>query len=205
LYFKDQGLLQNDVYHKFYYTLKDGQLMILILYVDDLLITRNHMTQIKWIMSQLETKFELINLGYLNFYLGVEFLSVNKSIFMCQKDYTWRILEQFHMSDYNLAQTPLSNGSKLEKEEASKLVYPTNFCQIVGKLIYLTNTHLHNLFTISIISQYMSAPHKVHLEATKHMLRYIKGIQEFEIFYEVGDSNGLCGFTNADWTGDCEE
>lgn len=93
LYFRNQGLLQNDVYHKFYYTLKDGQLMILILYVDDLLITRNHMTQIKWIMSQLKTKFEKINLGYLNFYLGVKFLSVNKGIFMCQKDNTWRILE----------------------------------------------------------------------------------------------------------------
>jgi len=51
----------------------------------------------------------------------------------------------------------------------------------------------------------MSAPHKVHLEATKHMLYHIKGIQEFEIFYEVGDSNGLPGFTNADWVGDCEE
>jgi hypothetical protein len=45
----------------------------------------------------------------------------------------------------------------------------------------------------------MSAPHKVHFEVTKHMLRYIKGIQEFGIFFEVGDSNGLCGFTNADW------
>lgn len=37
------------------------------------------------------------------------------------------------------------------------------------------------------------------------MLRYIKGIQEFGIFFEVGDSNGLCGFTNADWAWDHEE
>jgi hypothetical protein len=38
LYFRDQGFLQNDVDHKFYYTFKNGQLMILILYVDDLLL-----------------------------------------------------------------------------------------------------------------------------------------------------------------------
>jgi len=36
------------------------------------------------------------------------------------------------------------------------------------------------------------------------VLHYIKGIQEFGIFYEVGDSNGLHGFTNADWGGECE-
>jgi len=59
--------------------------MILILYVDDLLITRNHMTQIKWIMFQLKTKFERINIGYLNFCLGVEFLSVNKRHFYVSK------------------------------------------------------------------------------------------------------------------------
>ncbi len=166
LYFRVQGLLQNDVNHKFYYTLKDGQFTVLILYVNHLLIRRNHTTQIKWIMCQLEAKFEMINLGYLNFYLGVEFLSINNGIFMRQKDYMWRILEQFHMSDYNLTHTPLSNGSKLEKEEASKLIYPTIFCQIVGKLNYLIHIHQNVLFTINIISQYMSALHKVHLEAT---------------------------------------
>ncbi len=124
---------------------------------------------------------------------------------MLQKDYMWRIFEQFHVSEYNLAQTPLSNGSKLEKEEASKLKDCTIFHQMVGKLIYFTNIHLNILFTTNVISQYMSAPHKVHLEATKHMLYHIKGIQEFENFYEVGDNNGLHGFTNADWARNCEE
>lgn len=76
---------------------------------------------------------------------------------------------------------------------------------MVGKLIYFTNIHLNILFTTNVISQYMSAPHKVHLEATKHMLYHIKGIQEFENFYEVGDNNGLHGFTNADWARNCEE
>jgi hypothetical protein len=46
---------------------------------------------------------------------------------MCQKDSMWRILEQFHMNKCNVAQMPLLNGSKLEKEETSKLVDPTIF------------------------------------------------------------------------------
>jgi hypothetical protein len=51
----------------------------------------------------------------------------------------------------------------------------------------------------------MNAPYKVHLEATKHVLHNIKGIHEFGIFYEARDSNGLYGFIDLDWAGDCEE
>jgi hypothetical protein len=71
--------------------------------------------------------------------------------------------------------------------------------------MYLIYIHLYILFAISIISQYISALHKVHLETTKHVLHYIKGIQEFGIFYEVGDNNGLHGFTNTNWGGECEK
>jgi hypothetical protein len=42
----------------------------------------------------------------------------------------------------------------------------------------------------------MSALHKVHFETTKHVLHYIKRTQEFGIFNEVGNINGLHRFTN---------
>jgi hypothetical protein len=103
-------------------------------------------------MSWLEAKFEMTNLGYLNFYLGVKFLSVNRGIFMRQKDYMQKFFEQCSISDYNLAQTPLPDGFKLEKEEALDPVDPTIFREIIGKLIYLTNTCPYILFFISIIS-----------------------------------------------------
>jgi hypothetical protein len=39
---------------------------------------------------------------------------------------------------------------------------------------------MYILFAISIISQYINAPHKVHLEATKHVLHYIKELKNLE-------------------------
>jgi len=125
--------------------------MILIFYVDDLLITKNHTTRIKWIISQLATKFEMTNLGYFNLYLGVEFLNVSRGISMHQKDYMWKFFKQFSTSDYNPTQTPLPDGFKLDKEETSNLVDPTIFCQIIGKSIFLTNTCPYILFVVSII------------------------------------------------------
>jgi hypothetical protein len=55
------------------------------------------------------------------------------------------------MNDYNPIQTPLLDGFKLEKEEASNPIDPTIFHQIIGKSIYLTNTCPYLLFVVSII------------------------------------------------------
>ncbi len=126
--------------------------MILIMYVNGLFITKNHTTQIKWIMSQLKTKFEMNNISYLNFYLGVEFLSVNRGIFMRQKNNMRRMFEQFDANDYNPAQTPLANGFKLEKDEALDPINLTIFHQIIAKVIYLTNIFPYILFVVSIIN-----------------------------------------------------
>ncbi len=94
----------------------------------------------------------MTNIGYFNLYLGVEFLSVSRGIFMHQKDYMRNFFEQFNMSDYNPTQTPtLPDGFKLDKEETSYLVDLTIFCQIIGKSIFLTNTCPYILFVVSII------------------------------------------------------
>jgi hypothetical protein len=56
--------------------------MILVLYVDDLLFIRSNKEIITWLKLQLENMFEMINFGNLRFYLGVEFIKLNKGIFM---------------------------------------------------------------------------------------------------------------------------
>jgi hypothetical protein len=56
--------------------------MILVLYVDDLLFIGSNKQRITWLKFQLENMFEMINLGNLKFYLGVEFIKLKKRIFL---------------------------------------------------------------------------------------------------------------------------
>jgi len=56
------------------------------------------------------TTFEMKNLGLLKFYLGVEFLALNKGVFMSQHDYTFQIIQQFQMVDCNSTSTPSHEG-----------------------------------------------------------------------------------------------
>ena len=45
---------------------------ILIIYVDDMIITRDDEEEIKRLQMQLSTKFEMKNLGGLKYFLGIE-------------------------------------------------------------------------------------------------------------------------------------
>jgi hypothetical protein len=45
----------------------------------------------------------------------------------------------------------------------------------VGSLMYLTNTRPDICFVVNTLSQHLEQPRQVHLVATKHILRYLKG------------------------------
>jgi len=82
----------NEAYCNTSFLEEKGKTLILILFVDDLLITNNHEFKIKWLIQQLECTFEMSNIGKLRLYLNVEFISFMNGLFMCQHTYILEIL-----------------------------------------------------------------------------------------------------------------
>ena len=58
-------------------------------------------------------------------------------------------------------------------------------------------------YTVGVVSRFASNPNAGYLEATKHILRYLKGVLDDAIQYG-GDNQDLYGYTDADWGGDKE-
>jgi hypothetical protein len=58
---------------------------------------------------------------------------------------------------------------------------------------------------MSIVSRYLNALKKLYLEAAHHILKYMKGTQNYKVFYQEWDSNTLQGFIDVDWVSDCEK
>jgi hypothetical protein len=55
--------------------------------------------------------------------------------------------------------------------------------QMIGSLMYLTNTRSAIYFAVTTLSQYMVESRHVHLIATKHVMRYLKGTIDYGIKY----------------------
>jgi len=73
---------------------KVGKIFVyLVVYVDDLLMTGNNESYIASIKKELRKFFEMIDLGYVHYYLGVEVTQHPKSIFLSQKKYIGDLLK----------------------------------------------------------------------------------------------------------------
>ena len=85
------------------------------------------------------------------------------------------------MLDCKAMSTPMDTNLKLLSDESSELVDVTRYRQIIGSLMYLMNSKTHIFFVASSLSQYLVKPRHVHLIATKHVMRYIKGTIELRL------------------------
>jgi hypothetical protein len=67
--------------------------------------------------------------------------------------------------------------------------------------MYLTNTRLDICFFVNTLSQYLVEPRPVHLVATKHVMRYIKGTLDYGLYFTEDYDFILYGYTDSDWDG----
>ncbi|GJW11895.1 retrovirus-related pol polyprotein from transposon TNT 1-94 [Tanacetum coccineum] len=119
-----------------YYT-KEISLVILI-YVDDILITGNSLSQIQAIKTKFHNQFSIKDLGQLHYYLGIKFIRGPKGIVMTQRKYALDLIEHAGLMNAKHAKTPLDPNVKLQYEDGEPLYDPSQYRTLAGKLIYLT-------------------------------------------------------------------
>eukprot|EP00253_Pinus_taeda_P022063 PITA_22063 len=132
-------LSQNFVHYKsdsnVYFLKKIGSLLIIVLYVDDLLITVSSTSVITNIKNALHKWFSMTDMGLLNFFLGLEIHQRDSGITISQPKYAKYLLARFHMSDCKPTGTPFLSGIKLENGKDTPLVDCTLYRQL-GTITY---------------------------------------------------------------------
>jgi hypothetical protein len=97
-------------------------LLLLVLYVDDLLITGCSNSTIVAVKRILHDMFLMTDMGPLHFFFGLEISQDAFGIKLSQAKYARDLLERFHMIDCNSALTPFLSGVKLEDGGDTPLV-----------------------------------------------------------------------------------
>ncbi|RDX88499.1 hypothetical protein CR513_29897, partial [Mucuna pruriens] len=177
-------------------------ILIVSIYVDDLIYIGNDMSMMIKFKKSMMQDFDMTDLGKMRFFLGIEVLQKPGGIFVCQQKYANDVLKKFAMSESKPVKSPIVPGSKINRDVDGVIVDDTYFKQIVGSLMYLIVIRPDVMFSVSLISRYMSKPTKLHLQAAKRILRYLKGTTSYGILYrKIGEEN-LLAFTGSDYAGD---
>lgn len=94
---------------------------------------------------------------------------------------------------------PIALNEKLKQDDGAEKSDPSVYISLVGSLIYLTNTRLDILYSVSLIFRFMNKPSKLHFAAAKKILYYLQGTKNLGIRYVKEESNNIVGFTDSDW------
>jgi hypothetical protein len=97
--------------------------------------------------------------------------------------------------------TPMESKLKLLVDTSADLIDATLYRQIIGSLMYLTNTRPDICFAVNTLSQFLLEPRRVYLVAAKHVMRYLKGTMDYGLSYDGDHDFTLSGYIDADWAG----
>jgi hypothetical protein len=184
---------------------REGKIIIVSVYVDDLIFTGNDEVMMSEFKSFMLREFDMSDLGKMRFFLGIEVLQKSDGIYICQRKYALEILRRFGMMESNSVGSPIVPGFKISRDENGDFVDETYYKQLVGSLMYLTATRPDMMFVTCLISRYMAKPMEIHLQAAKRALRYLKGTVNYGIHYKKGGDGELLAFTDSDYAGDMED
>jgi hypothetical protein len=135
------------------YTKKVGShIIILFLYVDDLILTSSDPKVLNHVKTSLKKKFEMTELGYLHYFLGLQVLKTKEGIFLSLSNYACNILCHFHMEYSKPPPSHFQFEVKLVATCTSLKVDATLYCQLVGSILYLTHSFLDLSFVVGIFT-----------------------------------------------------
>ncbi|KAI9195028.1 hypothetical protein LWI28_010959 [Acer negundo] len=175
-----------------------GKITILIVYVDDIILTCNCEEEIQALKQVLAREFEIKDLGSLKYFLGIEIARSKEGIAVSQHKYVLDLLKETGMEDCKPVDTPIDYTMKLGSVEGSAPVDKGRFQRLVGKLIYLSHTRPDIGFPVSAVSQFMNRPTKEHMEAVYRILRYLKLTPSRGLFFKKNNSKAVEIFIDAD-------
>jgi len=202
--------LQSD--HGLYVKRTEHDIVIIILYVDDLTLIGNNLKIINSVKGELSRSYEMTDLGEISSYLGMRIQRDRKKkiITLDQEQYLKDVLIRFQMQESKPARTPFPAGAKLVKSQTPPELcdkeFKTQYQSIIGSIMYAAIGCRPDLAYAAVkLSSFSSNPDQSHMNVAHHVLRYIRGSLDFKLVYDGNHNRNLIGYSDSCWGGNLED
>ena len=178
---------------------------LLLLYVDDMIITGDDSEYIAFVKARLGEQFLMSDLGPLRYFLGIEISSTPEGFYLSQEKYIHDLLDRASLTDHRTVETPMELNVHLRPTDGEPLSDPTRYRHIVGSLVYLGVTRPDISHSVHILSQFVSAPTQLHYTHLLRVLRYLRGTISRRLFFPRSSSLQLQAYCDATWASDSSD
>jgi Reverse transcriptase (RNA-dependent DNA polymerase) len=160
----------------------NGTRIRLLVYVDDCLLISKSSNLIRAVNSELQRKFQIIDLGPATYFLGVEIKCLSHGLFLHQHAYIQEFLAAHNMPSCRSSPSPMDPGSLiyLTRPHTKTTIILSHdlhslYRTAIGQMLYFTkNTRPDIAAAVGVLARQVARPTMIHLTAVKRVLCYLK-------------------------------
>nr|GEV48907.1 retrovirus-related Pol polyprotein from transposon TNT 1-94 [Tanacetum cinerariifolium] len=134
------GLVDNTLFTKKRYS----HIIIVKIYVDNIIFGSTCQDLCDGFSIIMHDEFEMIMMGELNFFFGLQIKQLEDGIFFNQSKYIKEMLKKFGLEDSKPIKTPMSSETKLTQDEDEESVDDTKYRGMIGFIGLSKNLVLHS-------------------------------------------------------------
>ncbi|BBH09453.1 hypothetical protein Prudu_021956 [Prunus dulcis] len=161
-----------------------GKVTLLMIYVDDMIVTSDDTIEIEELQKGLASEFQMKDLGSQKYFLEVEVTRSKHGLFLSQMKHVMGQRANTGMFDCKPVPT--------NKERYQRLV---------ERFIYLSLTCPNIAYMVSDASQFMHSPSKDHMVALMRIPIYLKSAPGRDLLFKKNSHLDLEGYTDANYAG----
>jgi len=177
----------------------ESKIILVQVYVDDIIFGSTNDLLCQDFVSAMQGEFEMSMMGELNYFLVLQIKHMKTETFLSQTKYCRDVLRKFEMENYKEASTPISKSCYLDADENETVVVQTKFKGLIRSLLYFTASRPDIMFSVCICARFEADPKESHYNATKRILKYLKGTTNVGLLYLNEATLNLKGYSDLDF------
>ncbi|GAA0153052.1 transmembrane signal receptor [Lithospermum erythrorhizon] len=157
------------------FTLSRGMcFLVLVVYVDDILLTGNTEDEMIKVKGFLHERFTIKDLGLTQFFLGIEIHRTDTIMHLSHQKYIWDIIKDLHVETAKPTTTPLPSDWSTYNSESPPMADPSVYRRL--------------------------APSEANWTTATHVVNYLRGTISNGLTYATGGSSlSIQAYCDADW------
>nr|GEZ33748.1 retrovirus-related Pol polyprotein from transposon TNT 1-94 [Tanacetum cinerariifolium] len=131
-----------------------NNLLLVQINVDDIIFASTNTAMCNEFANQMTTKFKMLMMGQISFFLGLQISQSLIGIFLNQSKYASKIIKKYGMLTSDSVDTPMVEKSKLDEDLHGKIVDAILYHRMIGSLMYLTYSRHDLTYTVCLCARY---------------------------------------------------
>ncbi|KAF7360926.1 Integrase catalytic domain-containing protein [Mycena sanguinolenta] len=191
----------------------DGQIIIVVVHVDNMLCAANRLAEIDTFKRQLCSRWAISDLGEVRYCLGISIVHdpERRTIALSQTALIDRIVSLFNQTDAYPVSTPMETKLPLRRptdtpsQELTELLAAIPYRSLIGCLMYLAiGTRPDIAFPVNKLTCFLDCFRVEHWMAAIRVVRYLKGTRDFALVLGGDAPTVLTGHSDSDFANDLD-